>query len=271
MSNNKIVKTPAPIASNSAWSHFKTTLARDLFVLLHRRSFWWWLALWSLLSAVLFFSYLEDFLAIQPTLRAKQFRYGVTDLVLIPYLKTLSLVSVVFMAGLCARLFYLEQFSPFSALYRGLAQRPVVLVLAKCTYVAILSALALGVIILPVLGAGWFFDYNVFRILITTVGLYLLLFTTGVLTMLFSQIFSHSVVVVLLVVLLLGGTELAVKLMTEPVWLSPIVMFFSPISHVNRLATGVWSLSDGLFFGFGLCLLIGLSIRRFKNTYFVTH
>ncbi len=102
-----------------ALTTWHTTLARDFTVLLSRRSFWGLLALWTALSAVIFFAYLEDFLAIQPSLRAKNFRYGVTDMVLLPYLKLLGSIAIIVMAGLCSRLFYQECFAPFSAIFRS--------------------------------------------------------------------------------------------------------------------------------------------------------
>lgn len=248
----------------------QTTLSRDLSVLLHRRGFWWLSAVWALLSGLLFFALLEDFLSVQPTLRAKQTHYGVTDLVIIPYLKTLGFIAAIFMASLCSRLFYLECFSPFSALYRTLNNSAFALVLAKLLYVLILALWALMLPALPLIVCGYFFDYNVGRVLMMLLALLVFLLSVGMIAMVWSQLISHSIVVVLLTMVPIGALELLVKWVVEPTWVVPIVAFFSPVTHVNRMATGVVSLSDGVFFILLMFGLMVLALRQFNNTYFIT-
>lgn len=250
---------------------FFATLHRDLSVLSSRRGFWWLLALWSFIAAVIFFAYLEDFLAIQPQLRAKNFRYGVTDLVIIPYLKTLGILSMVFMASLCSRLFYHERFSPFSALYRSSGQSLMALMAAKWGYIMVLSLLAVMVLALPAVGSGFFFTYNGFRVAMMLVALFVLLLSVGVLAMVLSQVVSHSILVVLLIAVWIAVSEIAVRLLVEPTWIVPIVAFFSPLAHLNRIATGVVTVSDGVFFVLLVVLLTAVSVRQYNNSFLFSH
>lgn len=244
-----------------------TTLRRDFVVLFSRWQFWLALTVASVISGFLFFSYLEDFLAIQPTLRAKGFQYGITDLVQIPYLKTLGYVAVVVIAALCSRLYYWEVFAHFSHGFRSTPFHLVGLITAKLLYIALLTLIMLTLIALPVIGSGLAYDYNAMRITFMLFALFMLLFTTGVLAMLLSQFFSHSILVTLLTLLWVGLSELAATLLTDPAWLLPIIQFFSPLTHSNRIALGVVSLSDAIFWFLLLSSLISLSARQFRNTY----
>ncbi|MGY0399016.1 MAG: hypothetical protein ACWIPH_03570 [Ostreibacterium sp.] len=244
-----------------------STLSRDFSVLLTRRGFWWLVALWALGSAIIFFTYFDNFLAIQPTLRAKNFRYGVTDLVMLPYLKTLGIVSIFFMSSLCSRLFYQEHFAPFSMLFRSSNQSTIALIIAKYLYVLIIAFLSISIITLPVICSGFFFDYNSFHVIVTFIALFVLLLTVGIVAMVLSQIFSHSILVVLLTIFWVIITELAVKFIVEPTWFAPIIAFFSPITHINRIVTGVVTYTDVVFFLLLTTLLFLLSLRQFKNTY----
>lgn len=244
-----------------------STLFRDISVLMRRRAFWWALAVWAFASALIFFAYIEDFLAIQPTLRAKNFRYGVTDLVIVPYIKTLGLIALIFITALCSRLFYNEHFSAFSVLYRSTQPRATTLLTAKMTYVAGMALLIVALLSLPPLVSGYFFDYHLPRVIVTLIAQFVLLFTVGMLAMTLSQVFRHSV----LVMLTCGGIVLTplllTRLLVEPAWLAPVVGFFSPIAHTERIATGVVTVSDGVFF-ITLWLLLGaISLRQFNNTY----
>lgn len=244
------------------------TLYRDFSTLLLRRRFWGLMAVWCALCGILFFAYFEDFLSIQPVLRAKNFRYGVTDLVIIPYIKTVSYFSIILMTALCARLGYLEHFSTFSSLYRSLPIKARHLITAKLLYITFLAMIAVLILALPMIVSGLFFHYDIGRVVVLLFGLFALLLSVGLLTLVFSQIIAHSVVVVLLTVLLIGITELAAKLLVEPAWLTPIIAFFSPISHLNRMANGVLTASDIIFYITLILLLIIIFIRQFHRTYF---
>lgn len=249
---------------------FTATLSRDLRLLFSRRSVWVILALWAAISSVMFFAYLEDFLAIQPTLRAKNFRYGVTDIVIIPYIKLQITFALVVMASLCSRLFYQEFFSPFSALARSTRPPPLAVVCAKTAYIQLIAVALIALFSLPVWVSGYFFEYNAWRVIITLLGGFMVLLSVGVLAMVFSQLFTHSTVVMLLTTLCFIAPEIAVRLVTDPAWIAPILAFFSPLTHVSRLATGVVTLSDGVFFIGALLLLFGIAVRQFNNTYLST-
>lgn len=246
------------------------TLYRDFSGLLLRRRLWLFIALWSSLCAILFFTYLEDFLSIQAVLRAKNFRYGVTDLVLVPYLKTTGYVCIIFMASLCAKLFHHEHFSAFSQLYRTLPQSSITLIGAKFLYVTLLSFCAILITCLPVIGCGLFFDYDTPRIIVLLMGLFMLFLSVGAIAMVLSQVFTHSIAVVLVTTALVAIPELAARLIVDPTWLQPIIAFFSPISHMNRIASGVIAISDLIFFVSLLALVTIVSARQFSNTYFLT-
>lgn len=248
-------------------SHVYTTLYRDTRTLLQRGLFWLLLVFWALISALLFFAYFEDFLSIQPLLRAKQFRYGITDMVIIPYLKTLSYIAMIVVSALCSRLFYAEIFSPFASLYRGLRQPMSALIIAKLLYIGIISFVLLAVIALPVIGSGLFFELNIMRVWWALMALFVLLFSIGTLTMVFSQLFAQSVLATLVALVITLITELFAKLVVEPDELLPIIAFFSPITHINRMVSGEIHLSDGVYFVTLLALLISISIRQMRNTY----
>lgn len=244
-----------------------TTLRRDLFILLSPWRFWLFFAMATFISSLLFFNYLEDFLAIQATLIAKSFRYGITDLVIIPYLKTMGYLAVVIIASSCSRLFYWEMFADFSLTYRSTSLSLAGLLVAKLTLIIVLVCLVLAVIALPVLGSGMAYPYHLMRVVFMLFALFMLLLVTGVLAMVLSQCFSHPVLVTLLTILPIAITELGARLLTEPTWLVPIIAFFSPLSHLDRTAIGVVTLSDGVFFIGLLSTLIALSARLFRNTY----
>lgn len=244
-----------------------TTLHRDISALTQRRLFWWALTIWAFITTLIFFAYLEDFLAIQPKLRAKNFRYGVTDLVIIPYIKTLGLVALIFIAALCSRLFYNEHFSPFSLLYRSTQPSASTLLLAKSTYIISISLTLIALLSLPPLISGFFFDYHLSRVIITLIAQFVLLFTVGMLAMTLSQILAYSVLVVLVCGAVVLLPMLLTRLFVEPAWLVAIVAFFSPIAHLNRITTGVIMLSDGVFFVTLWLLLGAISLRQFNNTY----
>lgn len=247
------------------------TVSRDFSLLLGRRGFWWFFALWAFINAIIFFTYLENFLAIQPTLRAKGFRYGVTDLVIIPYLKSSGTLVMGFIICLSSRLFYGEHFSPFAALYRSLAISPVTLVMAKWAYVAVLSLTALGILILPVAMCKLLFDYNGFRVVVMAIALFMLLLATGGIAMLLSQVFTQSILTALVTLLCLSLPEIAATMINEPGWLTSLLAFFSPLTHIQRMATGLVALSDGVFFVLLLGLITALSLRQYKNSYLFIH
>lgn len=248
-------------------SYFHTTLSRDMAILGARRSFWVIVSLWAAICAMIFFAYLEDFLAIQPSLRAKNFRYGITDIVIIPYIKLQLMAALIVMTSLCSRLFYQETFAPFAALLRSTRPDPLVVVSAKMTYIALISVVLILVVALPVIGSGLCFAYNEFRVALTLFACFVVLLVVGTLAMVLSQVFSHSIVVMLVAILLSVLPEIAVRLLVEPVWLAPILAFFSPFAHINRIATGVITLSDAVFFGSLILLLLGIAVRQFNNTY----
>lgn len=255
--NTQIAASLAPL---------RTTLTRDFSLLLSRRAFWWFLALWAFFSALIFFTYLENFLAIQPTLRAKNFRYGVTDIVIIPYLTMTGTVAMLWIAGLCSRLFYHEQFSPFSLLYRSLPPSPMVLLAAKWLYIALLAAIIIVVLLLPVLVCAFWFDYNGFRVMVMSVAVFMLLLSVGGMTMLLSQLVTYSVLTVFVALLWVALLAVAANITTVPMW-AEMLAFFSPLSHIQRLATGVFMLSDGVFFVLLIGLLSLLSLRQYRRCY----
>lgn len=245
----------------------KTTLHRDLYLLFSPWRFWLFLAIAIFACSLMFFSYLEDFLAIQAALIAKSFRYGITDLVIIPYLKTMGYLAVIAIAGSCSRLFYWEMFADFSLGFRSTTLSIMGLLAAKILFIILLISILLLIIALPVLGSGWNYTDNPMRIYLMLFALFMLLLTTGILAMVLSQCFTHPVLVTLLTILPIGLTELGVRLLTEPTWLMPLIAFFSPLSHLDRTAIGVVTLSDGVFFIGLLSALIALSARLFRNTY----
>lgn len=251
-------------------STFKTTLVRDITLLCSRLSLWRLLAIWAALSAMIFFAYLEDFLGIQSSLRAKNFRYGVTDIVLLPYLKLQVIVAMLIMSSLCSRLFYLEKFTAFSALFRSTQPNSLAVVTAKTTTAIVIAIILLLVATLPMIVSGFFFEYNVFRLVITLFSCFMVLLSVGVLAIVLSQVFAHSILVMLTTVIVLTIPEIAVRLFVEPAWLTPILIFFSPLAHVNRIATGVVTASDAIFFGLFILLLFGIAVRQFNNTYLTT-
>lgn len=246
------------------------TMGRDLSLLASRRGFWWLTTAWAVIAGVVFFAYLNDFLAIQPTLRAKNFRYGVTDIVLVPYLKTLAALALVLMAGLCSRGFYHEHFAPFALLYRSSGQSAVMLVVGRWLTAAVLAVGILVVLAVPVVSAELFFDYNGRRIAFTLAAIFMLLWVVGMLAMVCSQRFSHSVLVVLLVLLWVGGSELLTRLLSEPPWLAAVLAFFSPWSHITHITNGIVTLSDIMFFVFLPTLLSLLAWRQYQNTFLTT-
>lgn len=259
--------TPQTLSSPTFSTTLQTTLQRDFAVLLSRWQFWLALTVAAAISGFIYFSYLEDFLAIQPTLRAKSFQYGVTDLVIVPYLKTLGYVAVIILSALCSRLFYWEIFADFSHGFRSTPVHLAGLITAKLSAIALLSLLILTVIALPALGSGLAYDYNVVRICFLLLALFMLLLTVGTVAMVLSQFFSHGILVTLLTTLWVGLSELATTLITEPTWVLPIIQFFSPLTHTNRIAIGVVSFSDVVFWVLLLSGLIALSARQFRNTY----
>ncbi|PID65500.1 MAG: hypothetical protein CR975_06835 [Gammaproteobacteria bacterium] len=245
-----------------------TTLSRDFSTLLLHRRFWGIIALWCGLCGLLFFLYLEDFMSIQPVLRAKNFRYGVTDLVLIPYIKSMGYAAVLLVTTLCAKLGYLENFSAFAQLYRSLCPNPLHYFSAKLIYIVLLSAVAVITIAAPAVISGLFFDYNGSRVLLLLIGLLALLVSVGLLTFVFSQTINHSVMAVLLSMLFIGLSELAAKFIVEPVWVTPIIAFFSPVSHLQQIANGVVTSSHVIFFTTFIILLVIIAVRQFNRTYF---
>lgn len=257
--------------SNHLAATVRSTLTRDFSLLLQRRIFWWFLALWASVTAVIFFTYLDNFLAIQPTLRAKNIRYGVTDIVMMPYLKSSGMVAMVFICCLCCRLFYHEQFSPFSLTHRSLQPPPVGLIIAKWTYVALLSLVTLIIVLLPVIACAWLFDYHTFRVVIMTLALFMLLLAVGGMTMVLSQRFTHSILTVLVTLLFLTLSEVAASTIHEPDWLNAILTFISPLSHLQHIATGVVTLADGVFCVLLIGLLCALSLRQYTNSYLYIH
>ncbi|PID61429.1 MAG: hypothetical protein CR974_04215 [Gammaproteobacteria bacterium] len=253
-----------------ATSLYFATLRRDLSVLTQRRLFWWALALWSAICTLVFFSYLESFLDIQPQLRAKNFRYGVTDLVMMPYVKALGLVAMLFVIGLCSRLFFNEHFSAFGVLYRSANPRPLPLLAAKWGYVAGMALTLVGLLALPPLVSRFFFDFHLSRVILTLLAQFVLLFSVGMLAAVLSQVFRHSILVMLTACLAIGLPELAVRLIAEPAWLLPVLEFFSALAHSNRIATGVITLSDGVYFLLWWWLLSAIAQRQFNNTYLLS-
>lgn len=248
-----------------------TTLYRDLSVLLLKRRFWWLVALWCGFCGTLFFVYLEDFMTIQPVLRAKNFRYGVTDMVIIPYIKTMGYLAILLVSTLSAKLGYLEHFSDFSRLYRSLAIKPIRLIFAKLIYLLLLSVFAVVTIALPAMTTGLFFEYNVARIVLLLIGLLAVLLSVELLTFVLSQAINHSVIVVLISTSVIGMTELASKLIVEPAWIAPIIAFFSPISHLHQIASGIVTASNLIFFITFIALLVIIAIRQFSRTYFYSY
>ncbi len=246
------------------------TLYRDFSSVFLLRRFWLFCALLSSFCAILFFAYLEDFLSIQALLRAKNSRYGVTDLVVIPYLKITGYACIIFIASLCSKLFHNEHFSAFSQLYRSTPQSTPNLIIAKYIYVISLTLLAIFITCLPAIGSGLFFDYNGTRVTLLVFGLFMLLLSVGAIAALLSQIFSHSILAVLVTIILIILPELGTRFLVEPSWLNPIIAFFSPISHMNRIATGNIAASDATFFISLLSLTALLSSRTLSNTYFLT-
>lgn len=244
-----------------------TTLSRDLSVLTQRRLFWWALAFWAFICTFIFYYHLEDFLAIQPSLRAKNFRYGVTDLVIIPYINVMALMALVFFIGLCARLFYHEHFTPFGDWLRSTQPPASQLVLAKISYILTLSTVITALLALPVLAGRFFFTYDFMRVMFTLLAQFVLLFSAGMLTMVFSQRLRYSILVVLTAGLVIGVAELLARLLVEPEWLAAVATFFSPFAHVNRIATGIVTLSDGVFFILLWLILSAIAVRQFNNNY----
>lgn len=247
-----------------------STLSRDFSALCLRASFWAVLALWTAICALIFFSSLEDFLAIQPSLRAKNFRYGVTDIVIVPYFKLLGSAAIVMIASFCSRLFYHEKFSVFSPLLRSTQPSAIAIIIAKITYIKLLALVLLTIMVLPVIGTGFFFYYNAFRVIMTLFAWFMVLLSAGMLSMVLSLLFAHSIIVTVLAMSLVITSEIAVRLIVEPTWLAPIIAFFSPIAHLNRISTGVVTVSDGVFFGLLALLLLGIAVRQFNNTYLTT-
>lgn len=257
--------------SNHLAATVRSTLTRDFSLLLQRRIFWWFLALWASITAVIFFTYLDNFLAIQPTLRAKNIRYGVTDIVMMPYLTSSGMVAMVFICCLCCRLFYHEQFSPFSLIQRSLQPPSTGVITAKWIYIALLSLITLIILLLPVIVCAWLFDYHTFRVAIMTLALFMLLLTVGGMTMLLSQLFTHSILTVLVTLLYIALSQVAASMIREPNWLNAVLTFISPLSHVQRIATGIMTLSDGIFIVLLIGLLCTLSLRQYKNSYLYIH
>ncbi len=248
-----------------------TTVSRDFSLLLSRRSFWWLWAAWALIAAIIYFAYLTDFLTIQATLRAKNFRYGVTDLVIIPYLKTLGTLAIVLMASLCARGFYYERFASFSLLYRSTPQHPLLFILAKWLTAALFATGILVTLALPVISSYVFFDYNIARVLITILALFMLLWMVGIVAMLLSLLFNQSILVALLTLSWVAFGELMTRLIVEPAWITPIIAFFSPLAHIHRITLGLLAGSDILFFLLLAALLTLLALRQYQNTYLSTN
>lgn len=248
-------------------SLINTTLSRDCYSLIQRRLFWWMLAVFSFLCALIYIAFLEDFLAIQSQLRAKNVSYGIIDIVLIPYIKTLGLLSLVLIISLCARLFHHEHGSVFAPLFRSTQPHFFTLLLAKGIYITVLSAIIVCLIALPVLVSCLFFEVGLYRIFITLVAHFVLLSTVGLMVTVFSQTFNHSILVMLASGTIIVASELIARLVVEPAWLSSIVMFFSPVSHINRITTGMVTLSDGVFFIFLWALFGLIAERQFRNSY----
>lgn len=248
----------------------KSTFFRDITVLIQRRTFWWALAVWMFICALIFFAYVEDFLAIQPQLRAKAVHYGITDILIVPYIQTLSFVALAFMIALCARLFHNEHFADFSKLYRSTQPRLSLLIGAKLAYIAFLALLIIGLLALPPLVSSAFLDFNLARVVVTLLAQFVLLFTVGLIAMVLSQCFRHSILVMLVSGVLILSLELMTRLLVDPAWIAPLIAFFSPIAHMNRIATGMMTLSDGVFFIVLWLILCAIAIRQFNNTYLTT-
>ncbi|MBS9778485.1 MAG: hypothetical protein KGV50_06960 [Gammaproteobacteria bacterium] len=247
-----------------------STLYRDFSQLVCRRRFWIFCSAWAFICSILYFSYLEEFLNIQATLRAKNFRHGVTELTIVPYIKTAGYASIIFIASLCARLYYNEHFAAFSAIFRTTTHSKIKLITAKYCYIMCLSFYATLIIYLPILGSSFFFDYNQTRTLLLVFGLFTLFIFTGSISAVFSQIISNSIFVVLLTSSIIILPELCTTLIVDPAWLNPVFAFFSPISHMNNIASGILSVSDIIFFVFLLGLTTTLFSRQFSNTFLLT-
>lgn len=248
----------------------RTTLYRDLMILFKSQRFWLLFAFWVSLSSVIFFAYLNEFLQVQSTLRSKSFHYGVTDLVFIPYLKVLGIISAVWVSSLLSNAFYYEQFAPFAALYKSFRPESIQILVAKWLYLIIISALAVSALAIPIISALFFIDFNGLRVIFTLFSLYLFLLTSGILALLFSQIFSQGLIVILLTTLCLLVLELAARWVLEPAWFAPIVQYFSPIAHLIRITSGVVLLSDALFFVVFFTTCSCIIVRQFENNYFMT-
>ncbi|MPV86125.1 hypothetical protein [Ostreibacterium oceani] len=246
---------------------FAQVLWRDSVALFLRWGFWLLLAVWVFLTAFMYFAYLDDFIAIQPQLRAKNSPYGVTDIVIIPYIKTLGLLGILILTALVSRAFYEELWAPFGAYFRALHLPVTGIVAAKSVQLFWIVAIIVWVIALPILVSGLFFTYDMRRVLLVLLALSGLLWVIGLLTIWLSQLLSHSVLVVLVAVSCLTMTELAVRLVTSPEWLLPILAFFSPIAHFNQMANGVMMRSSIVFLMVFTLLMWVLIHRCFSNRY----
>jgi|GEM_PF-4777485 len=242
-------------------------LARDVSLLLGRRGFWLVLAFWVCANSIFFFLLLDEFLKIQAALRAKNFHYGVTDMVLMPYLQISGYFSAAMIACLCSRLFYLERFADFALLHRSLRAHPLRVVVAKCGYIVLASSLALVIVAMPVWVVGIFFAYDGFRIAMTLSVLLLLLFAIGSLSMVFSQVFAHSVLVVMAVALVSLMLIMPAKWFVDPAWVAPITAFFSPAAHWHRAIIGVMNVSDVVFWLLSIVMLVAVAVRQSYNAY----
>ncbi len=239
----------------------KEILQRDLRILLHKQSFWLLVALWFFIINLIYFKFFESFLEIQPKLIAKQSTQGITEAMLIPFIKTLAIPSVIFIASLCSRLFFYEKWADFSALHKSLNYSFLNLILAKLAYIIIFTFISLILICLPILITGIYFDFDFSRVILSLAGLSLLLVTTGILGLFFSQIFSQSIIVILVSFSCLYFLEILSKLTTEPIWLSRLLYYFSPISQFNHISSGILSSNNLLFFSSFSFLMI-IIIRR---------
>ncbi len=248
----------------------RTILSRDVKTLLQRRTYWLALAVWALVCGVLYFSLLADFIAIQPQLRAKNLSYGVTDMAIIPYIKLTATLAVVLVVSLCSRLFYYEHFDAYARLFKSTQPDAKSLVLAKVCYIAIISVTLTVITAIIPLTSLYFFTFSIARVTLMLAAYFVLLCTVGLLAAVISQCFRHSIGVVLTVFALLLVSELAVRLLVDPAWLAPIALYFSPLAHIERMATGIVASSDILFFTSLWLILLAMAIRQFNNTYLST-
>lgn len=235
--------------------------------LLSSRAFWLWLALLSVICGVVFLLYLEHYLDQQTEIIKKNIRFGLSDLAILPYLKITTLFSTPVIAGLTANWYRRELNSDFAPLFLSLNFPVWHVICAKSIVLLLITFLMVAMMFVPITVFGCIatISLDLARLLSTALMIWAILFVIGLFSAWLSCRLSGGVWGMFVTLTVLGLSELAARLITEPHVFAEFLRYVSPYYHVYAVANGVISLSNivYLFSATTICLcLTALHLRR---------